>query len=189
MIKSSSAPLVALLLLSACFTSSKPVAHLEFSSIHQSEGRYAITFYSDKDIDGLFIPKNGEKIVSRSLICALGNDLDFRVEHNLEKLFDGDLVLEKKEKAQRYKYVSNGNFFRSWDKDTYRRTIDSKEVVRLIRDKQDVDCKIVVTVYLHQPYYSATMKIPVVELLRVLTQAHPAKPCCNVPDAPRENSI
>ena len=175
--------LVIFLLLSGCSVGDRPDAHLSFSKFYQSEARYAIEFYSDRDIDRLFFPEKGEKTVSRSLICALEKDQDFRVEHSLAKLFDGGLNLEGREGVQRYKYSSAGNFFLTWDGDARRRTLDSREVLKLLEDKQEINCKVVVTVYLHRPYYSQVMKIPVSALVNVLKQVQPPKSCCNVQDA------
>ena len=178
--------LFVLFLLSGCLARERPIANLKFSSFQQSGARHSITFYSDQAIDALFFPDKGEKTVSRSVICALGEDRDFRVEHNLEKLFDGDLVLEKKEGARSYRYTSSGNFFLSWDDDTYRRVIESGEVLNLMGDKQEVECKVVITVYLYRPYYSHAMKIPVAALVEVLKKVPPPPPCCHVQDSFKE---
>lgn len=102
-----------LLLLQGCFSRKKPNAELMFSSFEKSDARYSIAFYSNLDIDSLFSPAGGEKTVARSLVCALERDNAFKVEHNISKIFDGDLVLNGKAAQNKYRYISTGNFFQA----------------------------------------------------------------------------
>lgn len=143
--------LLALFYLSGCLSGERPVAHLEFSRFEKLDSGYLISYYSDKNFDSL-LTADGGKIVSRSLICALKEDEDFRVEHSINKFFDGDVVLRKGEGEGKFQYSSTGDFYVSWDNDSQRRFLEGREILKLMSKKPAVACKVVMTVYLSKPY-------------------------------------
>lgn len=76
-------------LLSTCLSGDKPGAKITYSKIEVAKQKYSITFRSDKNIDALFLQDRGESVVAKRLVCALGNDRDFRVEHNMGSFLRG----------------------------------------------------------------------------------------------------
>ena len=170
-----------LILFSAgCTSAEAPVAKLSFSSIYKAGTEYSIIFRADRDMESFF-SYNGKKVVVQRLVCALDEDRDFKIEHDMHRFFRGDLTLQEKETEHRYRYVSNGNFFTSLDNGGHKRVIQSDEVLRLLADEVTIDCKVVMTIYLSKPYYSDTMKIPVVAMTDVLKAAAAPRPCCDIP--------
>lgn len=149
----------------------KPAANLTFSSIQKAHKGYVIEFYSDIDIDSLFSSEHTRKIISRQLVCALENDRDFSVEHNMAKFFGGDVELQEgntDKSGKKHRYLSNGLFYFNFDEGSRFARLAEDEVIDLISNTAEIDCKVVMTVFLSKPYYSATMKIPAREVVRLM---------------------
>jgi len=166
--------LVLLIGLSACKFNARPVANLTFSTFQKVHAGYMIEFYSDIDIDSLFASAHTRKVVAKKLICALEDDRDFSVEHNMARFFRGgvefqEAVLEKS--RQKYRYLSDGIFYLSFDNGSQVTKLTEDEVVSLLSNKKEIECKVIMTIFLSRPYYSATMKISAEKISDLLKAA------------------
>lgn len=170
-----------LVALADCTSSSKPPANLNFSSIEKSSLGYAIEFYSDMDIESLFSTERTRKIVARSLVCALENDHDFSVEHNIERAFRGGVELQGSElrgTKKQYRYLSEGNFFYSFNNGSQQAPLEKDEVIKLLAEKSVIECRIVMTIYFSKPYFSGSMMIPARDVVALLKISRDLFPVC-----------
>jgi hypothetical protein len=148
----------------------KPIAKPEYSEVKRSSNFYEIGFKSDINLDTIFTSEEGEKVVTNRLVCALEDDHDFSVKHSLQRYFRGEIsvVSTQPEKSGKFAYVSKGNFYESFDKDTSRKYISDDSLRNILSKSKSLPCKVVMTIYLKDPYYSATMFIPVQDILKEL---------------------
>jgi len=156
-----------------CASEAKPLANLTFSVIQKAPAGYTIEFYSDIEIDSLFASESTRKIVSRQLICALENDRNFSVEHKITRFFSGDVELQKTDSDNSdrgYRYLSNGLFYLSFNNGSRLAKLTEREVINLLSVQDELECKVVMTVFLSKPYYSAAMKIPVAQVVKLLRE-------------------
>jgi len=150
-------------------TQDKPVASLTYQEVQRVSDFYHIKFSSDLDLDAIFNPEQGEKVVSQRLVCALEGDHDFSVSHSLQRYLRGDVSIAPASdpaKSSRFIYLSKANFYESFDKDTSRKYISDASLRKMLQAQTAIPCKIVMTVYAKRPYYSKTMLIPTQDILK-----------------------
>ena len=157
--------------LSAC-SAKKPVADLAFSHFKKAGDAYEVGFKSNIDLDALYASEKDEKVVSRRLICALDKDRDFSVNHSLQKYLRGEIAPLAQKQPSTYSYLAHADFYKSFDNDTTRQYIDERELAEILSKTPEIACKVVMTVYMKSPYYSATMLIPAGEILKVISPAN-----------------
>lgn len=164
---------IVLIGMAGCASDAKPLANLTFSVIKKAPAGYAIEFHSDIDIDSLFASESTRKIVSRQLICALENDRNFSVEHKMARFFSGDVELQKTDSdnsGRGYRYLSNGLFYLNFNDGSRLAKLTEGEVINLVSVQDEIECKVVMTVFLSKPYYSAAMKIPPAQVVKLLRE-------------------
>lgn len=152
----------------------KPIATLKYLEMHRVSDSYEIKFSSNLDLNALFNPELDEKVVSQRLVCALENDQDFSVKHSLQRYLRGDVstvALATPSHAREFVYLSNANFFESFDNDRSRKYISDASLRKILQAKPSIPCKIVMTIYAKQAYYSATMLMPTQDILKLLPAA------------------
>lgn len=164
--------LMILVIMPAC-SEKRPVANLKF--VHAANGFNHIKFYyqSDTNLDQLFDPEAMRKVVTKRLLCALADDQNFDVKHIIERYGEGDVLQEGNSDGATFEYLSPVYFFQTDDKDTTRNYIDGEALRFFLLQREKIPCKVVMTVYMSNPYYSATMWVPSSEILRVLPQGFP----------------
>lgn len=146
----------------------KPVAQIDFQGIYKTEDQYRIKFVSSVNLDILYNEQNDEKVVSRRLVCSLVDDVNFSVDHNLEKFFRGHFEVSLTSSNMEdgpFKYESIGNFYFSQDRGTSKRVIDDIDLIQTLRLRTTIPCRVVMTIYLRRPYYSTIMHIPTAEIV------------------------
>lgn len=155
-------------LVAGCFSMEKPVAQIEFQGIYKAEDQYRIRFNSSVNLDILYNEKNDEKVVSRRLVCSLADDVNFSVDHNLEKFFRGYFEVSSTSSNMEegpFKYESIGNFYFSQDRGTSKRVFDEIDLIQILGLRTTIPCRVVMTIYLRKPYYSTIMHIPTAEIV------------------------
>lgn len=155
-------------LLLGCFHQKQPVANLEFLSIENVSGDELLSFSSDVKFEILYDEKKGEKVVVRWLVCSLDDDTILSIEHDLRVYFRGDINLKKsgiRDGKQIFEYLSNGNFFISEDRGTSENVIPRGDLLLLLKNRDAISCRVMMTVYLRDPYYSSIMNIPVANII------------------------
>ena len=162
--------------LAAGCSHAKPVANLTFSEIKKVTRAYEIKFSSDINLDALFNPDADEKVVARRLICALEDDHDFSVKHSLDRYYRSEftaIAAVPSSPPGRFHYLAKSDFYETFDEDASRQHITDEALRKLLSGKKTIPCKVVMTVYMKQPYYSATMLIPAEDILKQIPLSRP----------------
>ncbi|WP_426235880.1 hypothetical protein [Pseudomonas sp. TWP3-2] len=161
---------VLLIICSGCAKDhTKPPANLSFLSVERegSLSLYAIKYQSDVDVLDLFDRGERQGMVSGKLKCALGEDQDFSPGKSLRFSAFGLIESERNEGNQaRFTYFTSAFVTETSSSRSSERNLSPAEINQLLSGKQQIPCKVVVTAYGYNPYYSNTMNIPVADLLR-----------------------
>ncbi len=161
---------LAVVTLVAC-SHNKPSAKLTYVKVAKIPHSYQIDFESDLNVEALFAQNHNQKVVYRRFVCALENDHDFSVEHTIERTFSGTMDIANNGKPLsngRFGYTSVGDFNETFNQRTSDELIDLKVLRTLLIAKQTIPCKLFMTVYLSNAYYSETMFIPTADFLSVI---------------------
>lgn len=148
----------------------KPIAKLRYTKLTEQPSIFAVEFDSDINLEELFAKNKHQKIVVKKLMCPLGDDQNFDVEHNMQHFFRGGLQLQgATEIGERttYRYLSRGYFYENTPGRTDMKFLSGAALAGVLGSKKSVPCKVIMTVYMSSPYYSETMSIPVEDILRV----------------------
>lgn len=190
MIKTISFIFITSFLCTSCMPHNKPVANIEYSGVtsiektfssSQENGEpirakeYTMLFTSDIELLELFKKDDGDNpLVWARLVCALDNDVNFSVEHRMQRYIHGTVEpdTQKIEPVTNFKYLSKFNFFETTDNGSSESYIDKEHLNYLLSKRTLIPCKVVMTVYLSSPYYSNTVNIPTKNLLREINSGH-----------------
>jgi hypothetical protein len=156
----------------AC-SQNRPVANLKFVEASNGVNHIKFRYQSDTDFDSLVDPTGKRKVVTRRLRCALEEDQDFSVEHVIERYGDGQVIKEGVFGQAAIDYMTPVYFFETFNKDTTRKYISGEDLKMFLGRREKIPCKVVMTIYLSRPYYSATMWIPSYEILKALPHDFP----------------
>jgi hypothetical protein len=80
----------------------KPSANLNYAKVYQTPSTFVVEFNSDLNFEELYATNKNEEIIVKKLVCALGDDKNLEVEHNMRYVFRGDLELQGTSKVGRY---------------------------------------------------------------------------------------
>ena len=165
--------LSAILLASGC-SDSKTAAALNYVQLIREPSVFIVEFDSDLDMEAPYAQNRHQKIVSKSLKCALGDDQQIDVNHKLPAYFMGTVQLHQTANAKngtRYRYQSRGNFYHDTPGSSDMKLLGESALAGVLGTKQSVPCKVIMTVYMSSPYYSRAMAIPVQDIIRVTGKA------------------
>lgn len=165
--------LIALIVLcSACAKDhGKPIASLSYSAItaRPGTGLYDIRFTADIDLLNLF--DVNENLIGGRLRCALSHDNDFSVDHVMAQSARGPIERAAPPKSEGdFVFIATVFFTETLDNGTSDRTLEGAELNRIFSSKQAIPCKYIVTAYKFKPYYSGTLLIPVMDILREINR-------------------
>jgi hypothetical protein len=158
------------MMIGAC-SHNKPAANLNFVKISKMQYGYQIVFESDLNVEALFAGNRNQKVIHRRFVCALDDDRDFSLEHTIARTFDGTMDVSNAGKVLangKFGYTSQGDFIETLNNGSSDSDIDAK-VLRAA--KQTVPCKLYMTVYLSNPYFSETLFIPTAALLKAINES------------------
>ncbi len=151
----------------------KPSAKLNFVKVAKLQYSYQIDFESDRNVEALFAENHNQKVVYRRFQCALENDHDFSVEHSIKLTFDGTMDISNNGKPLpngKFGYTSTGDFIESVNNGSSSNELDDKFVRTLLAAKETIPCKLLMTIYFSNAYYSETMLIPTAALLKAIPE-------------------
>ncbi len=166
----------AMLLCAACATDhGKPAANLTFLSMSKrmygntSLPIYTMILASDQNFSTFFKQKNDQTPIFKWLFCSLNGDEDFSVTHRPRWTLDGNMASDPQRNiGGKYIYKIKVNFYENLGNGN-NNLISDREIIKLFLVKNSsIPCKLMMTVFLRNPYYSETMHIPSNELLKVI---------------------
>ncbi|PXX52165.1 hypothetical protein SAMN05660489_06191 [Pseudomonas sp. LAMO17WK12:I10] len=166
-----------LLLTIACTSCAKdhgqPPVDLDFVSIERKGdlSLYVIHYHSTLNLLNLYGRGIGEGIASTQLICALGSDYDFSIEHEIEHSAYGRIQQAPTHANGPFSdFITEAFLSETLNKGQSRRNLTDDELNRLLASKKTIPCKAVITAYGYKPYYSKPMELPVKDLLREINK-------------------
>lgn len=165
--------LATMLLASGC-GDSKTAATLNYVQLMREPSVFIVEFDSDLDLEAPYAQNRHQKIISKSLMCALGDDQQIDVNHKLPAYFMGTVQLHQTinvKNSTRYRYRSRGNFYHDTPGSSDMKHLGESALAGVLGTKQSVPCKVIMTVYMASPYYSRAMAIPVQDIIRVTSKA------------------
>jgi hypothetical protein len=148
-------------------TDSKPAASVHYAKLYPMRDIFGVDFHSDLNFEELYA--KDQEIISKRLVCALGNDQDFGVEHRMQYVFRGDFDLRGTSKIGErttYRYFSHGDFYENPPESSDVKLLNGSKLTDVLGNKKSVPCKVIMTIYMTSPYYSSTMLIPTKDILR-----------------------
>ena len=149
---------------SCAISHGKPTAKIEYLGVERYLNRniYQVRFSSDVDVDKLFKSK-----ISQSLLCSLGEGMDFSQPRNLNQYGEG--WIEPVAPADGTAFKADLMFRRV--KDSSSDTLMSSEDLRtVLAGRQSIACKVRINSYSYKIYYSDVMNIPVADLLKEINK-------------------
>lgn len=148
-------------LCSSCLHLDVPPARLEFVSInHAFSSLYDLRFTSDRNLIDLYEVHGQRGQIGTSIHCSLNGDLNFSVEHQIAleasgtvsemRLIEGDRRYEMFARINLKNHALNDG--REW--------VRPVELVQILKPKEYIPCKVVITAFPYVAYYSRVMYIP-----------------------------
>ena len=154
----------------SCAADQTRPATISFTSFDHVPDGYRVRFVSDADL----ARREGEMRVGEWLVCELDGDADFSIEHRISQFARGDIMPDQEAGAVtsegQWPYYADVDFYRTLDQGTSEQYLESRDVVELLAGRDAITCKVVMTIYLGDPYYSRSMEIPVDQILVRLEQ-------------------
>ncbi|MDD1014573.1 hypothetical protein [Pseudomonas rubra] len=138
---------------------------LEFSSFTYNNGAYYLRFRSDEEIVSLFERHTGDGQIGEWFTCALDDDQDFTVGHAMIYSLVGGVDFEGISEIKGYNYVVQASFYKTTPDRTTRTDLLKPAIHRLLEGKTHIPCKLSITAFLYNAYYSKTLQLPVNQVL------------------------
>ncbi|CAM3815913.1 hypothetical protein PSWA111526_12865 [Pseudomonas wadenswilerensis] len=138
---------------------------LEFSSFTYHDGSYYLRFRSDEEIVSLFKRHTGDGQIGEWLKCALGDDQDFTVGHAMIYNLGGGVDFEGISEIRGYNYVVWARFNKTTPDRSTETALLKPAIHRLLEGKTSIPCKLSITAFAYNAYYSKTMQLPVAQVL------------------------
>ncbi|UVL59317.1 hypothetical protein LOY54_14750 [Pseudomonas sp. B21-032] len=138
---------------------------LEFTSFTYHDGSYSLRFRSDEEIISLFERHTGDGQIGEWFTCALDDDQDFTVGHAMIYSLVGGVDFEGISEIKGYNYVVNAHFYKTTPDRSTQTELLKPAIQRLLADKAHVPCKLSITAFLYDAYYSKTLQLPVDQVL------------------------
>lgn len=158
--------IIGFLLCASCLRLNVPPARIEFVSInHEIYSSYNLRFTSDRDLIHLYEVHGRRGQIGTSIHCSLDGDLDFSVEHQIAlEAYGGVDDMRLIEGDRRYELSANIRFQNNSLNDGIN-WIRPVELIQILKPKDYVLCKVVITAFPFKAYYSKVMYIPVSRII------------------------
>jgi len=152
---------LALLLCSGCVkTASIPPADLTLSSFRMgSSNLFTAHFSSTVDLQNAFSDYEQSNQLSPTLICSLNRDTEFSSEHPIAVKAEGRVIASSPAKPN-YNFSSELIFYYTNPNGTQRDLNDYDAIKPLLESQNSIPCKVRITAYGYEAYYSNTLLIP-----------------------------
>ncbi|WP_141231068.1 MULTISPECIES: hypothetical protein [Pseudomonas] len=138
---------------------------LQFSSFSYHDGSYYLRFRSDEEIVSLFERHTGDGQIGEWFTCALDDDQDFTVGHAMIYSLVGGVDFEGISEIKGYNYVVSAHFYKTTPDRSTQTDLLKPAIHRLLAGKTSIPCKLSITAFAYDAYYSKTMQVPVNQLL------------------------
>jgi len=168
---------IALLLMVVCSGCArehvKPEADLSYMSVER-DNRYPIydvSYSSNINLLDLFDRGEGVGYAAAFLVCALGNDQDFSIGHHMQFAALGSIKGDgQSQEKGTFNYVTSALLSEVSNSGGSRRNLASNELNEILADKSSIPCRVRITAYGYETYYSNAMYIPTADLLREINK-------------------
>ncbi|WP_166219617.1 hypothetical protein [Pseudomonas atagonensis] len=152
---------LAVLLCSGCVkTASIPPADLTLSSFELGASNlFTAHFSSTVDLQNAFNDYEKANQLSPTLICSLNRDTEFSSEHSIAIKAEGRVLASSQAKPN-YKFSSELIFYYTNPNGTQRDLNDYEAIKPLLESQTSIPCKVRITAYGYEAYYSNTLDIP-----------------------------
>ncbi|MFA2533205.1 hypothetical protein [Pseudomonas chlororaphis] len=106
-------------------------------------------------------------IATAYFICALGDDQDFSVGPHLRDYAAGLIEEDATQtSASIFNFTTRLPLNETPNNGQSKTYLSKNQLNKLLANKQSIPCKVVITAYGYNPYYSMPMELPVKDLLR-----------------------
>lgn len=131
---------------------------------------FEVNFNSDVELLEIFWREKKANSFDQVFICALGDDTDFSIEHTISKAAMG-LVRENKEHLNKagFGYTASIAFKDVGEKKRTSKYLSRDAIKGLLKDKQMIPCKVVVTATGYKAYYTKSLFIPIADVFSALS--------------------
>jgi hypothetical protein len=149
----------------------KPIASLNYTAITARPGTdlYEVRFTADADLLNLF--DASENPIGGRLRCAISDDNDFSVDHVMAQSARGPIERAAPAKSEGgFAFIATVFFTETLDNGTSDQTLEAAELNGFLSNKQAIPCKYIVTAYKFKPYYSGTLWVPTMDILREISR-------------------
>ncbi|WP_085639233.1 MULTISPECIES: hypothetical protein [unclassified Pseudomonas] len=151
----------AILLCAGCTkTANIPPANLTLSSFERGPSHLLTArFTSTVDLQHAFNDYEKSNQLSPTLICSLNRDLDFSSEHTIDIRAEGR-VTAISETRPHHTFSSELVFYYTQPNGTQRDLNDYDAIRPLLASQATIPCKVRITAYGYEAYYTNTLLIP-----------------------------
>ncbi|WP_033064279.1 hypothetical protein [Pseudomonas sp. GM18] len=156
--------LVVIALCASCsLNHGKPIATLIYSDVDElrDTGIYQVRFTSDVALLDLF-----QSSIGQGLICAVDDDLDFAVAHQIKR--SGYGLVERIEGDAVYKYQADVIFRESTGEKGAEIFPEGEALSRWLTNRSYISCVFRVHTTTYKTYFSNVMRVPTVDLVRAI---------------------
>ncbi|MFZ3282774.1 hypothetical protein [Pseudomonas sp.] len=152
--------LVVLLCTGCVKTAGIPPAELTLSSFTLSPNNlFTAHFSSTVDLQSAFNDYEKSNQLTPTLICSLNRDMEFSSEHSIAIKAEGRVNASSQAKPN-YKFSSDLIFYYTNPDGTQRDLNDYDAIKPLLASQASIPCKVRITAYGYEAYYTNTMFIP-----------------------------
>ncbi|PNG41388.1 hypothetical protein A1354_08905 [Pseudomonas asplenii] len=152
--------LVALLCTGCVKTASIPPAELTLSSFELGPANlFTAHFNSTVDLQNAFNDYESSNQLSPTLICSLNRDMEFSSEHPIAVKAEGRVNASSQARPN-YKFSSDLIFYNTNPNGAQRDLNDYDAIKPLLASQASIPCKVRITAYGYEAYYTNTLFIP-----------------------------
>lgn len=131
---------------------------------------FEVNFSSDVELLEIFWREKNANSFDQVFICALGDDTDFSIEHTISKAVMGLITENKKHsKIAGFGYTASISFKDVGEKKRTSAYLSRDAIKSLLKDKQKIPCKVVVTATGYDAYFTRSLFIPVADVFSALS--------------------
>jgi hypothetical protein len=141
-------------------TASIPPADLTLSSFELGPATlFTAHFNYTVDLQNAFNDYEKSNQLTPTLICSLDRDMEFSSEHSIAKKAEGRVTASSQAKPN-YKFSSDLIFYYTNPNGTQRDLNDYDAIKPLLASQASIPCKVRITAYGYEAYYTNTLLIP-----------------------------
>lgn len=128
---------------------------------------FTVKFKSTVNLTRAFNDYENANQLTPTLTCSLNHDLDFSSEHSINVRAEG-LVTAAEKPPQDFAYISELVFYNTKSDGTQHDLNDYEAIKPLLLTQPSVPCKVRITAYGYNAYYSNTLLIPTTAIINTV---------------------